>query len=218
MKLMKKTLLSLIVFFGLAPLVFSIDAASLRFNNTTASVSNGSTFQIEVVVDPGSDSVSSADIYVSYDGSLLKATGVSAGSLFPNVSNDVNTSGTVYIAGMVNDAANSVSSAGTVATITFQGLKEGTGSLSFDCNSSKVVKNDINATNVLSCSSNGTCSVTVGTGGSSSDPTATPASSSGSTGAAEELPQSGVWDNVVKIAVPGAILLLLGGILRLMVI
>ncbi len=207
----KKILIALLIFLGITPLVFAVEAASLKFNNSSATVSNGGSFQIEVVVDPGSDSINSADVYVSYDGSLLKATGVSAGSLFPTVTNDVATSGTVYIAGMVNDPANSVSSSGTIAIITFEALKEGTGTLSFDCNSSKVVKNDLNATNVLTCTSNGTSAVTVGSGGSS-DPTATPSESGGET--PTELPQTGIWDNVARLAIPGALLLLLGGVLR----
>lgn len=209
----KKILIALLIFLGITPLVFAVEAASLKFNNSSATVSNGGTFQIEVVVDPGSDSVNSADVYVSYDGTLLKATGVSAGSLFPTVTNDVATSGTVYIAGMVNDPANSISSSGTVAIITFEALKEGTGTLSFDCNSSKVVKNDLNATNVLTCTSNGTSAVTVGAGGSS-DPTATPVTD-GTGETPTELPQTGIWDNVARLAIPGALLLLLGGALRL---
>jgi hypothetical protein len=212
----KKTILALLIFLSLTPMVFAVEAASLKFNNSTATVSNGGTFQIEVIVDPGSDSISSVDVYVSYDGSLLKATGVSAGTLFPTVTNDVATSGTVYVAGMVNDPANSVSTTGTVATITFQALKEGSGTLSFDCNSSKVVKNDLNATNVLTCSANGTSAVTVGSGGGgSSDPTATPAADGSGEEEPTELPQTGIWDNVAKLAIPGALLLLLGGALRL---
>lgn len=214
----KKTIIAVLIFLGLTPMIFAVEAASLKFNNTTATVSNGGTFQIEVIVDPGSDSISSSDVYVSYDGTLLKATGVSAGTLFPTVTNDVATSGTVYIAGLVNDPANSVSTAGTIATITFQALKEGSGTLSFDCNSSKVIKNDLNATNVLTCSSNGTSAVTVGAGSSGgSNPTATPttAASGGNNSTPTELPQTGIWDNVARLAIPGAVLLLLGGALRL---
>lgn len=217
----KKIIIAFIIFLGLTPLVFAVEAGSLKFDKTTATVTNGGTFTISVTVDPGADSINSTDVYVIYDATLLKATGVTAGSLFPTVTNDVATSGTVYIAGLVNDPANSVSAAGTLATITFQGLKEGTGTLSFDCNLSKIVKNDLNATNVLTCSQNGTAAITVGSGssGGSTDPTATPGSSGGSTDTTggetpTELPKTGIWDNVVKFAIPGAVLLLLGGMLR----
>jgi len=204
-----KTFLSLVIFLVVAPFVFSAQAASLKFDKTTATAANGATFQISVTVEPGSDALNSTDVYVTYDATLLKATLVSAGSLFPTVSNDISTSGKVYIAGMVNDPASSISTAGTLATITFQGLKEGTGTLSFDCNTSKITKNDNNASNVMTCSQNGTTAITVGSG-SGTAPTTAPNNS-----APAELPQSGIFDNVVKFAFPGAILLILGSVLRL---
>ena|SRR3989339_417921 len=191
-------------FFMFLPLFLSVQAAALKFDKTTVSTTNGGTFQIAVTVDPGSDALNSVDAYVSFDSTLLKATVVSAGTLFPTVSNDISTSGKVYIAGMVNDPASSVSSAGTVATITFQALKDGTATLSFDCNTSKIIKNDINASNVIVCSTNGTSAVTIGGGGT--QPTSAPPS---------QLPQSGIFNNVAYIAIPGIILLLLGGVLKL---
>ena len=215
---MKKIIIkifSLAILFIIVPVfVGAVNAASLKFDQSTVSTTNGGTFQINVTVDPGSDSLSSVDAYVSFDSSLLKATVVTAGTLFPTVSNDISTAGKVYIAGMVNDPASSISASGTLATITFQGLKDGTGTLSFDCNTSKIIKNDINASNVIVCSTNGTSAVTIGSGGGGSNPTATPAPGA-PTSAPEELPQSGVFDNVANIAIPGIILLLLGSVLRL---
>lgn len=213
MKKLGKLILFLIFFGLLLPgYLTSVQAASLNFDQTTKLVATGSTFQIAVTVVPGSDSLSSTDVYVTYDSTLLKATSVVAGSLFPTVTNDISTSGRVYIAGMVNDPANSISTTGTLATITFQGLKDGTGTLAFDCNSSKIIKNDVNATNVITCSSNGTTAVTVGAGGTTSttsSPTATPIPN--------QLPQTGTFDNVIRIAIPGAILLLLGSVFRLFI-
>ena len=203
------------IFIGLTPVVFSVEAASLTFDKSTATATNGGTFQVGVVMNPGSDIIYSTDIYVIYDATLFKATNVAAGTLFPNVANDTATSGRVYIAGYVNDTGSSVTTSGTVATITFQGLKDGSGTLSFDCNSSKIIKNDLNATNVIVCTQNGTSAITIGAGGGPS-PTATPAPAE-NTGVAEsptELPQTGIWDNVVKFAVPGVILLILGSALR----
>ncbi|KKQ24983.1 MAG: hypothetical protein US40_C0004G0021 [Candidatus Roizmanbacteria bacterium GW2011_GWC2_37_13] len=201
----KKTFLLLAFFFLVAPFVFSAEAASLKFDKTTATTTNGGTFQISVTVDPAGDNLSSTDVYVTFDSTLLKANSVAAGSLFPTVTNDISTSGKVYIAGMVNDPATSVSTSGTLATITFQGLKDGSGTLAFDCATSKIIKNDINATNVINCSQNGTSSVTVGAGGAAAPTTAPPA----------QLPQSGILDNLVRFAVPGMILLILGSALRL---
>lgn len=200
-----KIILSLTLFLSVAPFVFGVQAATLKFDKTTATAANGATFQISVIVDPGSDALNSTDVYVIFDPTLLKATAVAAGSLFPTVSNDVSTSGKVYIAGLVNDPASSISTSGTLATITFQGLKEGTGTLSFDCNTSKIIKNDINASNVMTCSQNGSSTVTVGSGSAAAPAVAPPS----------ELPQTGILDNLIKFAIPGAILLLLGSALRL---
>jgi len=188
---------SVIIFFIVAPFMFSAQAASLNFDKSTATATNGETFQIAVTVDPDGDALNSTDVYVTFDSTLLKATEVSAGSLFPTVSNDISTSGSVYIAGMVDDPASSISTAGTLATITFQALKDGSGTISFNCDTSKIIKNDIDASNVITCSQNGTSAVTIG------EPVT-------------ELPQSGVFDNVVHIAIPGMILLIFGGIFRLL--
>ncbi len=209
MKKILKTLLLLVLFFLGTPLLFNPAwAGFFKFDKTTVPVASGGTFQIAVTVDPGSDSLNAAETYVTFDATVLKAVSVTAGSLFPTVSNDISTSGKVYIAGLVNDPASSISTAGTLATITFQALKDGTATLSFDCNTSKIIKNDINASNVISCSQDGTAAVTVGSGGgsSSSQPTSPPPA---------QLPTSGVFDNVVKFAIPGMILLILGSALKL---
>lgn len=212
------------MFFVFVPAFFAAEAAYLKFDKTTATAANGATFQIGVMVEPGSDSLSSTDVYVTYDSTLLKATVVTAGTQFPTVTNDIATSGKVYIAGMVNDPASSISASGTLATITFQALKDGTGTLAFDCNLSKIIKNDLNATNVIVCGSNGTSAVTIGGGGGgTTNPTATPTpGTSGSTGstnpeptAVTELPQSGVFDNVAGMAIPGMIILIIGLGIRL---
>jgi hypothetical protein len=218
MKKLGKLLLFLIFFGLLLPsYLMSVEAASLKFDNPTVSVANGATFQIAVTIDPGSDSLNSTDAYVTFDPTLLKANSVTAGTLFPTVSNDTSVAGKVYISGMVNNIANPVSTAGTVATITFQALKDGLATLSFDCNSSKIIKNDLNATNVIACSQNGTSAVTIGSGGegtsTSLSPTTIPAANTG----VSQLPQTGTFDNVIRVAVPGVILLLLGSMFRLFI-
>ena len=207
MKNLVKIFLLTSSFLFILPFAWRIEAASLKFDKSTISVASGGTFQIAVNVDPASDSITGTDIYVSHDSTLLKATAVSAGSLFPTVINDISTTGKVYIAGMVNDPASPISTSGTVATITFQALKDGTATLSFDCNTSKIIKDDINSSNVISCSTNGTSVVTIGSGGGGTTPT--------SAAPISELPESGVFDNVAKFVIPGTILLILGSALRL---
>lgn len=205
-KNLKNTLLVLIIFLIVPYFFNSAFAAYLKFDNTAVTVANGGSFQISVMIEPGSDALNGTDIYVTYDSTLLKVTTVSDGSLFPYFFNDITTVGKIYIAGTTTDPASSISTSGTVAMITFQALKEGSSTLSFDCNSSKIIKDDVNATNVIACSQNTGATVTIGVGGQTAVPTDAPS----------QLPQSGVFDNVAKIAVPGMLLLFIGGIFRLL--
>lgn len=206
--IIQKYLLLPLLFVVLPIFIGSVQAASLNFDQTTVTTTNGGTFQIAVTLTPGSDSITSVDAYINYDSTMLKATTVTAGTLFPTVTNDISTAGKVYIAALVNDSNSAVSTSGTIATITFQGIQNGTATLSYDCNTSKIVKNDINASNVMTCSSNGSSTVTIGAGSSSNNAAAP-------TSAPTQLPKSGAVDNVIRVALPGAILLLLGSVLRL---
>ncbi|MCR4313612.1 MAG: hypothetical protein NUV58_05160, partial [Candidatus Roizmanbacteria bacterium] len=64
-------ILSLAILFIVLPIfIRTVNAASLKFDQSTVSTTNGGTFQINVTVDPGSDSLSSVDAYVSFDSSL----------------------------------------------------------------------------------------------------------------------------------------------------
>ncbi len=209
---MKKILLSIILallgFFLSASVLGQIYAAFLKFDKDTVTLNLGDTFDIQVMVDAGSEQISSIDAYVIYDPSLLEAQAITQADFFPTVVNNI-TSGRLYIAGLVDDPATYKTASGGVATITFKSLSEGAGTLTYDCqpgvyNSSKIIKNDLNATNIIDCSQNGSTSVLVGTG--LTGKVATPSG----------LPKAGVFENFSKVAIPGAILLFISGALRLM--
>jgi hypothetical protein len=216
--MMKKIFITIFIlsfFFWLYPQVNAqVRAASLKFDKTTATVDVNSTLTINVTVDPGSDSINSTDAYVTYDATVLEAQSVANGTYFPTVTNNI-TSGKVYVAGMVDDPASSKTGTGTVAIITFKGLKAGSATLAYDCTNSKIVKNDINATNILTCSENGTTTVTVGSGSSSSSSSS---SSSDTTPTPSVLPQTGFFDAVPKYAIPGMFLLLVGFMVRFLIL
>lgn len=215
---MRKSAQILFVLFSflfVLPAVFGTShAAYFKFDEQVFNVAVGSTFQIQVMVDAGSDQVVSADAYVIYDSSLLEATTITDGTFFPVVSSNI-ASGKVSIYGLPDTAVFYKTGSGTLATITFKGLKNGTGTITYDCresasDTSKIIKNDGNATNIIVCASNERADVTVGTGGSS-----TPTPISGApTGTPTTLPQTGILDNLVKFAVPGTLLLILGTVVR----
>lgn len=227
---MRKRLLSwfsfLFIAFSTLFLAGHVDAAYMKFGNASYTATSGQTFTADVVVDAGTDNVTSTDIWVIYDPSYLSAQTVTSGTFFPAVTNNI-TSGKVSITGLIVDPGTYKTGSGTVATITFQALKNGTTTLSFDCrtdvsNSSKIIQNDINATNIIVCAQNTSATVTIGTGGSTSSSASSQATSArSSTGGTavtptppSSLPTSGVAENIAKFATPGLFLLLIGGLLR----
>jgi len=208
---MKKTILLLpLLLFFLAGAVFArVEAASFQFSPSSTSASNGSSFTLDIRVDVGSEQVNSAEGFIIFDSSFLEAQTVSSGTFFPSVSNNIE-AGRVYVAGMVEDAASSKTGSGTVATITFKTLKEGTATLTFDCSNSKIIKADINATNIITCTDNGTGTVVIGTGGGGgggTEPYVPPST----------LPQTGILENLQKAAIPGLILIIIGSIVKLLI-
>lgn len=202
--------------------ISSVEAAYFQFDPASTSVSVGQTVTVKLNIDAGGDELNAGEAYILYDLNYLNVQSVSVGSYFPTVSNDISTPGKVWIAGMVNDPATSPSGSGTLATIIFQGKADGQVTLTVDCNTSKIVKNDIDATNVMTCSQNGQATIKVGTGSSgSSSQSSSGSSSSNSSGGnsastPSTLPKSGIFENMVKLAVPGIILLFLGSAVRLL--
>jgi len=210
--LMKKILLFLSAVFFFTPFFTAVDAASFSFDKSSYSVAVGQTIQVQVNIDAGNEEVNGADVYIDYDASFLSVENVSAGSFFPTVINDTATAGKVYITGLVEDQASPKTGSGVLATITFKGINNGVVNLSFDCANSKIVKNDVNVTNILECSSSSAASVVVGSGDADSSTSSTGTSSTGSQSTG--LPKSGIFDNLINLAIPGVVLFLIGSGLR----
>lgn len=213
---MRKSLLNLLLIiflFIILPSFGKIFAATLQFDPATVTTTSGQTFDLNINVNVGSDQVTSVDAFILYNSSLFEVSSISDGTFFPTVSKDSSQAGKVYVAAMVSDPATSKTGSGTIATVKFKAKADGTADIIFDCTQgsttdSNVTKNDLNATDLIQCASNGKAAVTVGTGGVA--PTNVPASTNST------LPQSGIFDNVIKYSVPGAILLLIGGLAKLM--
>ena len=209
---MKKFVFSTILIFTaffLSPAVMGqIQAGFLTFDKDTIVANIGDIFDVQIIVDPGSEQISSDDAYVIYDPSLIEAQGVTPLDYFPTVVNNIEF-GRVYVAGLVDDPATYKTGSGAVATVSFKALANGLGTLTYDCqpgvyNSSKIIKNDLHASNIIECDQNGRVNITIGSG-IGGGITATPSG----------LPRTGIFENVSRIAVPGIILLLLGGALRI---
>jgi hypothetical protein len=203
-------------------------AAVLKFDPTSTTTAADGTFDVDVVVDAGTDQISGTDAYIKFDPSIVEATTVNKGSFFPSVNNTIDTN-QVYINGVVTDATDFKTGSGVLATITFKVKSTTPGTLSFYCDltqndTSKNVKNDVNGTNVIECSNLTLFSVNGGTSAPASTTSATntpaptiAATTTGQTVVVKTLPQSGVFDNIIKYSVPGVILLVLGVVLKIFV-
>lgn len=205
------------LFLWVAAVHGNVYAGFLKFDQSSYDLAVGDTFDVQIIVNPGSDQITSIDSYVTYDDSIISATSVTEGSYFPTVLNDL-TSGKIYVAGLVDSPSDFKSGTGTVATVSFEALTEGTTELVFDCNgqatvTSKVIKNDINSTNIIECSQNGTATVTIGVAGAGpteDTPTPTPTRKP-----VTQLPASGTAENMMMLGALGAVLVVVGGVAKL---
>lgn len=215
-KLLKISLLLFAAFLYSSSVLGQVMAANLKFDVPSISTTADDTFQVQIKVDTGGEEINGVDAYIDYDKEIVKPESVTAGTFLPTVIPELS-SDRAYVAALVDDPATSKSGTGTIATINFKALKAGTTTLTFYCSpdvndSSKVVKSDFDSTNIIECSENGSTSVTV-TG--ESDTVTIDEDSDGdveevATGGVDELPESGVFENVLKFAAPGALLFIIG--------
>lgn len=203
-------------------IVGSVQAASVKFDKATVTVNANETFTLDAIVDAGSDQITSTDMWILYDSTALEAQNASPGAFFPAVTNNI-TAGKVYVAGLITDPGTYKTGSGTVAKITFKALKNGTATITYDCradvsNSSKVIKNAVDPTNVINCAQNGTSIITIGTGGVVPTSAAIPTSIYSSGAVPTALPQSGFMDELPRLSMIGAILIVAGVLLRVLLI
>ncbi len=205
------------VFIFLFLAVVSASAATLNFNPSSVNTQQDGTFSVDVVVDAGTEQVTGTDVYVIYDPQYLQLQTVTAGSFFPK-SDNMPSTGKLYVWGVIENQGEYKTGQGVLSTLTFKTVKGGNTTVTFQCDTantetSKILKNDINATNVINCGGNG--SLTINSTGSGT--TNNSSSSTSTTTTVTTLPQSGVYENVMRFAVPGLILMFMGVALRLVI-
>lgn len=219
------------VFLGMAHASY---AAVLKFDPTSVTAGADNTFDVDIVVDAEEDEISGTDVYILYDETLVEPTAVTEGDYFPVVSNTIDTE-KIYINGVVKEATEFKTGSGVLATVTFQMKSGSAGTLQFYCDltqsdTSKVVKNDVNATNVIDCNNLNLFSINGGTGPQDAVPTPTTLPQTGGTVASPTpitqiitttnvttLPQSGIFENILKYSIPGVVMLALGVIIKVFI-
>jgi hypothetical protein len=214
----------------------SVKAAVLSFDPGSTSTTAGSTFTVNVKVDPKGQQVSGTDVYVLFDSSVVTAENVQTTNLFDQINSTIDAK-QVYINGYFTDGVSYIDTAGTIATITFKVNAAAVGTLQFYCDTSKadtskIVKNDVNASNIIECSNLTLFSVNGGTAApgttTTSGTTTTTTTNGGSNNTVvyvtpvqqivrTTLPQSGVFDNVLIYSIPGLAMLALGVVIKFLI-
>lgn len=210
---MKRKLLKQFLILFLFFLFFSVSqaqAAYFKFDKDQVNVAAGQEFDLQLIVDPEGEQITSVDAYIQFDQNLIQGISVTDGNYFPTVTNNISNT-TIYVAGLVSDPNSPKTGVGTIATIRFKGKTNGTATLSFNCDSSKIVKNDINSTNIISCDKNKSAQIIIGQGSTSNQ---TASNNSSTTNG--ELPRTGVFDNTEKLFLPGALLFFAGLLSRIL--
>ncbi len=217
--MMKNGVVALVAFVFLSfAAVSSANAAFLLFDPATSTAAVDGTFTVKVNIDAGTEQIAGTDIRITFDSTLVSLQSVTGGDYFPMVSN-IPSTGALYIAAHIVNQGEYKTGTGTVATLVFKGLKEGTGDIKFTCDltqteTSKINKNDLNASNIINCSALNPDKVTIAA--ASITPTRAAAGSSGSSGSNASLPESGVLDSMLSYAGYGIVLVGLGLGLRLL--
>ena len=110
--------------------------ATLSLSPTNTSVETGDSFSLSVLVDANDESLDTVRVDLSFDPDLVEITSFDLGSLFPNLSpsNDTdNDAGTLSYGAY--KFGTPVTSSGTLATVTFHALSEGTATIEVESTS-----------------------------------------------------------------------------------
>ncbi|MCL4398001.1 cohesin domain-containing protein [Patescibacteria group bacterium] len=208
---MKKVLTTAIIFVILINFInfikpASVLAATLSLSPASGTEAVGSTFTVDIIVDPGTDSISAASAIVDFDSSKLTALTVTKGSLFNQdpLTNTIGTSATDPTKGEIRYDSGSLGTAvttrGTMATITFRAIAAGSAPVTFVFDPTVTTGTSLVAaasgpTNLLTTVNNAVFTVTAG----------------GTTTTTAPLPPTGAIENTLMM-VGGGVFLLIGSL------
>lgn len=182
MKLFRLLIPLLAILFFLTIRVSAASAATLSLDPVSASAPVGQSFNVKLTIDTEGESVTSTDVILLFDDSILQVLNVVEGdngqdSFFPRLSYTVSPN-ELYIPSDVIESIDKRTGTGVVGTITFQGSREGIADVQFDCTAGKtsdtnIMKSDKNSTDIVDCSRLVPGRYTIGSG--LPQPTSTPA-------------------------------------------
>lgn len=212
-------MLGLFTYLSLAVVPALAQTASLSLSPASGTFNRGCTFSLEVKVDSGGSQTDGTDAILFYDPTRFTATSIRNGTIYQSYpqSNIYESDGKIAIAGVAS-VSSPFKGVGTLATIDFRVVDEastGVSQIKFDFDpNDKEKTSDSNivdratTSDILSKATSGSYTVGSGTCGSAA---VTPASGgTDTTKNVSTLPQSGVLENTLVLAVVGSALILIG--------
>ena len=147
-------------------------AATLSLSPSSQSVTVGQNFTVNVLLNAQGQAVDGVDIsYLRYNPSLLQVQSATAGTLMPlTLSNNFATQGQIQFS-QVASGGSSYTGQGTLLTIAFKALSQGTANVTFDFTSGNTQDTNVSgaSTDLLTSVTNGSYVIQA-----SSNPTPTP--------------------------------------------
>ncbi len=206
--------MTLFFFFTFSFFVFtfssSAQAADLSLSPSSGTYAVGNSFNLNVDIIISGESVDGVEAVLSFDPTVLQVNSITTGSLFssyPSKTYD-NSAGTISIAALAEIGV-PITQGGSIATITFEGIAQGTTEVTFDSEGSDISESET-SNEILQSVFNGTYII------SSSSTTTTDTTDSGVGGTDDTtydengLPVTGNTQTTIILLVSGISLLSLG--------
>ena len=181
-----------VTLFSFANFSVAFAAGSVAISGQPASISTsaGNTFTVNININTNGDSVSAAELHISYDPSFLEGQSITAGSILPVVLLPGTISAGTAAITLGSQPTSPITGSGILATLTFKALKSGSTNISIN-NTTQTAS--IGKTGNTAGSLSGV-SVSIG-GGSTIAPSPTPVSTSNPTSTLVEAEKLGLLSN-----------------------
>lgn len=217
---MKKLILIIIVLITVLAVIKprSAFAQTLSFDPTSGGFNMNQQFTVKINVNTGGQQTTGADALVTFDPTILSIVSATNGGFYTNFANNPisGVSNQYLISGFETDPTSIKSGTGTLATVTFKGIANGTSAVSFNCSAGSKSDSNIiqqgSANDIINCGALASASYTIGPAN------ATPITSCTSTGncppTPSTLPRSGTVEVTIAAVGIGIVLTLVGLIFK----
>ena len=220
---MKKIICLILVVFALSSASPAFAAPMLKFNPSSGTYTNGSTFTVTVGVDSGTEKSSAVDIWGTFDSTKLELISIDmptnpaySFTLNKNISDG---KFDIYCPSNVTGTYEETPLNGDMAVLTFRAKAVGTAVANFTCQTGSDTDSNIltmQGVDLINCAANqnGSYTITEGGSGSTVNPTAVPTSGSSASTQSNSLPQTGNAATTIGLLVFGLVGILSSWALR----